>query len=549
MGASERGSVAGGAADVGTAPLPGESKALATTPDQPGSSEGARPWARRVWEALAWAVGAAGLLVVLWRVSRTVSPPADAASIALQAKDMLHGNVLLHGWLAGDVTFYTFELPLFAVVEAFLGAGIGAVHAAMAVVDLIVAVCGTAVAVTGSRGIARALRAAVVVAVIFAADIVPEDRYLSIGLPDHTGTTVFLLLGCLLLASALSWRWMAPLLCLLLCAGQVGDVTVRYVYVPAIVLVYALVVARTRRLRSADTAIVAAALASVPLSLAVRAVLRHLGAYQMVAPSTGIAPVNSWAHNAAQTWLGLRFVFGAQSPGGVSTGEAIFGWTCLLAAAAAVAWTLWRWRTAERVDQMLVVAIAANLGVYAISTIALRPTPQELTGIPVLGAVLVARALMPASISRRAVAALAAPVFAAALVPLCLVATKPAAVPYRQSLSTWLQAQGLRQGLAMYVDAPQVNLMTNGEVHLTSVIAADGKINPFEWETKNSWFNPANNYANFVACVRSIPVFSQTAERVFGKPARIRYVDEWEILIYHKNLIGQVSPVVLPATQ
>ena len=48
----------------------------------------------------------------------------DAASIALQAKDMLHGNVLLHGWLAGDVTFYTFELPLFAVIEGVLGAGI-----------------------------------------------------------------------------------------------------------------------------------------------------------------------------------------------------------------------------------------------------------------------------------------------------------------------------------------------------------------------------------------------------------------------------------------
>jgi len=549
MQASERRSVSRDAADVGTAPLSGEGKASETPPDQPGSSGGVRPRARRAWEALAWAAGAAGLLLVLLRVSMTVSPPADAASIALQAKDMLHGNVLLHGWLTGDVTFYTFELPLFALVEAFLGAGIAAVHAAMAVVDLIVAACATAVAVTGSRGIARAGRAAVVIAVSFAPAIVPEDRYLSIGLPDHTGTTVFLLLGCLLVERALGWRWMAPLLCLLLCAGQVGDVTVRYVYVPAIALVYALAVARTRRLRSADTAIVAAAVGSVPLSLAVRAVLLHLGAYQMVAPSTAIAPVSSWAHNAAQTWQGLRFVFGAQSPGGVSVGEALFGWACLLAAAVGFGWTLWRWRTAQRVDQVLVVAIAVNLGVYAISTIALRPTPQELTGVPVLGAVLVARTLMPASIPLRGVAALAAPVFAAALVPLCLVATQPKAVPYRQSLSTWLQAQGLRHGLAMYVDAPQVNLMTNGEVQLRTVIAADGKINPFEWETKNSWFNPADNYANFVACVRSIPVFSRTAEGVFGRPASIRYVDGWEILIYHRNLIGEVSPVVLPATQ
>ena len=105
MQASERRSVSRDAADVGTAPLSGEGKASETPPDQPGSSGGVRPRARRAWEALAWAAGAAGLLLVLLRVSMTVSPPADAASIALQAKDMLHGNVLLHGWLTGDVTF------------------------------------------------------------------------------------------------------------------------------------------------------------------------------------------------------------------------------------------------------------------------------------------------------------------------------------------------------------------------------------------------------------------------------------------------------------
>jgi len=547
--ASGRRSVGRGAADVGTAPLSGESKAWETPPDEPGSSGGVRPRARRAWEALAWAAGAAGLFLVLLRVSMTVASPADAASIALQAQDMLHGNVLLHGWLTGDVTFYTFELPLFALAEAFLGLHAVAVQAAMAVIDLIVAACATAVAVTGSRGIARAGRAVVVIAVIGAPDLVPADRYLPIGLPDHTGTTVFLLLGCLLVDRAVSWRWTAPLLCLLLGAGQLGDATVRYVYVPAIVLVCALQIARTRTLRSADTAIVAAALGSVPLSLAVRAVLRHLGAYQMVAPSTSIAPISSWAHNVAATWQELRTVFGAQAPGVLSALGPLFGWACLLAVAVGFGWTLSRWRTAQRVDQVLVVAIAVNLGVYAVSTMALRVTPQELTGVPVLGAVLAARTLMPASLPRPWAAALAAPVLAAALVPLCLVATQPSAFPYRQPLAVWLQTHGLRHGLAMYWAAPQVTLLTSGEVQVRAVIAADGKINPFEWETQNSWFNPAEHYANYVACLRSYPLFTRTAERVFGRPASIGYVGDWAILIYHRNLIEQVSPVVLPATQ
>ena len=326
MQASERGSVGRDAADAGTVPLSGESQARETPPSEPGSSGGARPRARRAWEALAWAAGAAGLFVVLLRVAMTVGPPADAASIALQAPDLLHGNVLLHGWLTGDVSFYTFELPVFALAEAVLGLHLAALRVAMALIDLIVAACAAAVAVTGSRGTARACRAVVVVAVIGAPELVNGSRWLSIGLPDHTGTTVFLLLGCLLVDRALGWRWTAPLLCLLLCAGQLGDVTVRYIYVPAIALVCALQIARTRRLKSADTAVVAAAVGSVPLSLAVRAVLRHLGAYQMVAPRTALAPVSSWPHNAEVTWQQLRTVFGAQAPGGLLVGDALFGW-------------------------------------------------------------------------------------------------------------------------------------------------------------------------------------------------------------------------------
>lgn len=548
MRASERRSAGRGAADVGPAPLSGASQARETPPDQHGGA-GVRSRAHRAREALAWAAAAAGLFLVLLRVAMTVAPPADAASIALQARDLLDGNVLLHGWLTGDVTFYTFELPVFALAEVFLGLQAAAVHAAMALIDLIVAACAVAVAVTGSRGVARAGRAVAVVAVIGAPELVPAYRWLAIGLPDHTGTTVFLLLGCLLVDRALGWRWTAPLLCLLLVAGQLGDATVRYVYVPAIVGVCVLRIAQTRALRGADTAIGVAALGSVPLSLAVRAVLRHSGAFSMVAARTAIAPVSSWPHNAAVTWQQLRIVFGAQASGGWLAGDALFGSACLLAVAVAFCWTLWRWRTASRVDQLLVVAIAANLVVYAISTIASPLTPQEITGVPVLGAVLAARTLMPASIPRPWAAALAVPVLAATLVPLGLVAAQPPAVPFRQPLSTWLQANGLRHGLAMYWDAPDVNLLTGGEVQLRAVIAADGKINPFEWETENPWFDPAGHDADFVACVRAYPLFRRTAEQVFGRPASIRYAGDWVILIYHRNLLEQVSPVVLPATQ
>jgi hypothetical protein len=71
-----------------------------------------------------WVVGAAvavGLFFAYLLMSRAVGVNSDGASNALQAWDMLDGNVLLRGWTVTDVSFYTNELLLFALVEATYG--------------------------------------------------------------------------------------------------------------------------------------------------------------------------------------------------------------------------------------------------------------------------------------------------------------------------------------------------------------------------------------------------------------------------------------------
>jgi hypothetical protein len=63
------------------------------------------------WQLLAWAVGAVALFVGYLRMSRTLTVNADGAANAVQAREMLDGNVLLRGWTLSDVPFYTTELP------------------------------------------------------------------------------------------------------------------------------------------------------------------------------------------------------------------------------------------------------------------------------------------------------------------------------------------------------------------------------------------------------------------------------------------------------
>jgi hypothetical protein len=87
---------------------------------------------------------AAGALLFLGylRVSWTVAATSDGAAQALQARDMLAGNWLLHGWTVSDVSFYTTELPEYVLVELARPFGVGVIHVA----GLALAVAGTGVA-------------------------------------------------------------------------------------------------------------------------------------------------------------------------------------------------------------------------------------------------------------------------------------------------------------------------------------------------------------------------------------------------------------------
>jgi hypothetical protein len=544
--------VPGSAQPSGSAPPSASAQPAAapeSQPGQPGPAHGAaRPFARRAWAALAWALGAAALFTLFLRISLGDAPTSDPANNALQAWDLLHGHLLLHGWILGDVTFYTFELPLIALVEIFFGLHTIAVHVAEALVYLIVTALAVAVAVTDSRGGARVARAGVVAAVLAAPALIVSNIWIPLGFPDHTGTTVFFLVPFLLI-DRLPHKWFtAPLVAILLCAGQIGDVTVRYVAVPAIVLVCGYRVVVSGKFRSGDAANVVAAVVSVPLSLAVRAVMKHFGAYVMVSPKTRIAPIAHWPHNAWLTWYAVRMLFGISGgpvahprPLGVAS---VFGTCCLLLAVAGMVRVVWRWRAACRAEQLLLLVIVLNVVVYAISTLPTPRTPHDLVVVLPAGAILGARALVPRRITGRLTALAAAGVATvAALLPLSWAAAASAPqVPAYAVLATWLEKHGLHYGLGGYWDGSSVTLQSGGAVQVRTVHLVDGAIRPFPWETNTLWYDPARHYANFVVIdLVNIDLVPQAAP-YFGKPVSSHDVGQWEVLIYNHNVLRVVRP-------
>ena len=518
----------------------------APSPRPVGPGGSGHRWVPRLLAATAWIAGGAVLFLCYLRISFTYHVTSDGANNALQAWDMLHGHLLMHGWILGDATYYTFDLPVLALTEIFFGLQDLTSHVASALIYLIVTVCAVALAVADSRGLARVARAGVVVAVLTATFHVEWNAPYLLGAPDHVGTSVFLLVSALLIDRAPARRYTSPLLLAILCAGQIGDATVRYVAVPAVVVVSVYRMAAARKVRTGDAANALAAVASVPLAAAVRALMLHFGAYQMVAPRTAIAPPGRWPHNAAIAWHAMRVLFGAE----VASGSAnpardagyVLGIACLLAVAAGFARVVWTWRTASRAEQLLCAAIVINLAVYVVSTMPIPSNPYEVVAILPCGAVLAARACVPRRIPDRLRAGLTTGLVAAvALAPLAIAAARSPAMAPTAPVTAWLEAHGLTYGLAGYWNSSVITLHSGGQVQARAVVIQGSRVIRYDWETDTQWFDPSRHDATFLITDLAGIGLSPLAEHYFGKPDQIVRVSHWAILIYRRNLLTQVA--------
>ena len=502
---------------------------------------------RRWWRAAAWICCGIALFAFVLRISLSYGMNSDGANNALQGWDILHGHILLHGWILGDATYYTLELPLYAVTEALLGLSSLTCHVVSALTYLIVAGCAVLLAMADSKGLSRAARGAAVIAVLAAPLLTRQGVSILLSEPDHLGTSAIIMVSFLLIDRAPGRRFMPPLLGAILCAGQIGDASVRYVAVPAILLVCAYRILAARKIRTAETAIMLSAAVSLLLASFIRAVMVRLGAYAMVPPLTAVSPVAQWPHHAVLALRAIYTLFGAVVAPHTVLG--LFGSAlaliCLLAAVFGFGKVIWTWRTASRSEQLLCVAIAIVWALYVISKLAYPGNPYELVAVLPFGAVLASRACVPAHITDtlRGRLAIAAATLAA-LLPLTAAASVPTAATIAAPLTAWLEAHGLTYGIAGYWDASSVTVQSGNRVQVRAVRPMpNGEMIPYGWEANASWYNHSQHDAMFVIAYPTSVVTAAIAERDFGPPAAIGHVGQQVILVYKKNLLTGLPPI------
>jgi hypothetical protein len=552
-------------------PVPGP--AIAAGPPAPDGRPGpARPAdrpgrrQRLVWAA-GGAVAALGLFSAFVRLSATYPVNSDGANIVLMAWDMLHGNVLLHAWDLSDVSFWTTELPQYMLVELVRGLGPDVTHLAAAMTYTLALVLAALLAkqrATGQgtrEGLARTLLpAGIMLAPQLGAGIF--ILLLSVG---HIGTAVPVLVTWLVLDRARP-RWYLPVVAgVLLAWAAIADSLVLVIGIGPLAAVALARAARTVAARQGwrsawyELSLAAAALAAAGIWAGAASTIEALGGYTVHGIPFHFITWSTLGTHAATTGVSLLAVFGASFTG-VTSGPGLFFAVLHLAGLAlvtvALAVTVARFSRRDLIDQVLAVAIVANLIVYLITTFSSGIlNGREIAMVLPFGAALAGRTLGPWlarpgswlprgewARPRRWVAPVLLAVLAGYGVCLGYQLTQPTTLPANARLAAWLATHHLTHGLSGYWQASSVTLGSSGQVTVRALVTHFSGLVPYRWEAKRTWFDSQTQYADFVVLDHQPGFFNYWAPAhqvhdVFGTPAATYRTGPYTILVWHQNLL------------
>jgi hypothetical protein len=478
--------------------------------------------------------------------SRIVAASSEGGGQALQAWDMLHGNLLLHGWTLSDVSFYTTELPEYMLVELVHGLNGDTVHVAAALSYTgIVLLAGLL-----ARGRATGWEGAIALLVAVGIMLAPRDTALLLSSPDHTGIHVPLLIIYLVLDRARPRWWVPVLVTVLLTWAQVADALV--LYEGAIPLAVACLLRVNRRRGPLagnwyDLSLAAGAAVSAAAARLILRLIEHAGGFTVRPAAVSFLPVHVLATRLYHDLAQVLDVFGGKffdMPTGAATLVLVPGLVGFLLAAWAVAAGVRRLYRADT-DLIVQVLTIAALIVVAAFVLGTKNDTNEIVGLLPLGAVLAGRLLARPIIADRLVPGLAL-VLACCVTILAYNAAQPADPARNYELTaSWLEAHHLRYGLAGFWDATVVTMDSGDRIQVRPVRSFQARVVTTLSESSASWYDPHQHYANFVITRRDwtcsgVCVGGRALTMSFGPPAATYRVGPYGVLVWNKNLLARL---------
>ena len=538
----------------------------------------------------AWVGGLAALAIVLFfvylRLSRTYAATSDGADQALQGWDMLHGNWLLRGWTIADVTYYTTEVPEYALVELFRGLRADDVHIAGAATYTLLVLAAGLLARGRSTGREGLIRFAVAAGIMIAPQF-GNATHLLLSQPDHLGTSLPVLLVFLMLDRA-PRRWYIPVAAgVALTWVVIGDrVALLTAAVPLAVVCAARVLFAMLRYRKSlasqwyELSLVAASVVSFAAAeLAVR-LIGALHGYKITPVlSARIIMLQFLPIHVQATVGGIRNMYGADfihisqnGPFGPQLGGLPLSVGVALAALHFVGLALavfgffrafrYFFDPADLISPVLATGIVINLAAYVPSIVSARIwDAREIVAVLPFGAVLAGR-MVPGTLAglprrvKQALAFVGVGVLACYLAGLGFGAAQSPQADNEEAVIPWLEAHHLTSGLGLYPEANLIVMDSGGRVAIRDVVWQSTGNAARAFESKTSWYNPKQSYANFVLTnsadqwgmdgggpgrLASMIPRSAIAALHAGRPAHVYHYKTFTIMVWNHNLLNDLT--------
>jgi len=493
------------------------------------------------------AIGMLLLAVAYLLQARTMPQISEGSSQALQGWDMLHGNVLLRGWSLSDVSFYTTEVPQYALVELVKGLNGFTVPLAAAISYFLQVVMAGFLAkgrATGREGWTRAL---IAVGIMLAPPLGGATGLLMAS-PDHAGTHVPLLLIYLILDRVRPRWWLPILITVLLTWATIADALVLVEGTLPIAAVCAVRMYRRRGPWAAqwyDLSLIVGAGLSVGFARVALRLVEQAGGFYVRTP---IAAFGTPDQVAALLWTKIEnvlLIFGADFFGKIVGGSVIAAFLHLIAVAMvvwALAAVIRRFYVEEdQILQMLTVAFVVVFGAYLLGT---KPDSNEIVGLLPIGAVVAGRALGGRVIKLGLTPALGV-LLATFSIFLIGNASAPAHPNANNEVAVWLQQHNLTYGLGGYWNASSITAETGGKVTVRPIRTYQNYVLTTNFENNVTWFDPTKHKANFVVWIQNhrcgnLCLTKEGLDGAFGPPAHTYYVGDYIVFTYDHNLLPQV---------
>jgi hypothetical protein len=219
----------------------------------------------------------------------------------------------------------------------------------------------------------------------------------------------------------------------------------------------------------------------------------------------------------------------------------------------------------DLVSPVLATAIVINVAAYSVSIVSARVwDAREIVAVLPFGAVLAGR-MVPGSLGRARLGRVRltpvltgglAGVLACYLAALGYGAAQSPVADNEQAVIPWLEAHHLTSGIGTYAEANLITLDSGGRVAIREIAWLPGGDAPRSFETKASWYDPRQSYANFILTnsadqygmdgggpgrLSSMIPRSAIAALHAGPPAHVYHYKTFTIMVWNHNLLNDLG--------